>query len=277
MKILVAAVAALAFAALPAFASEATIDRTLSVSGRVDLSVATGSGNIHITRGSGNQVIIHGRVRSNWGSSSDQRVRDVAANPPIDQTGNIVRIGARHDNLHNISIDYDIQAPPDSFLNASSGSGDVTDEGVGQSAKLNSGSGNIHATGLHGGFTVGTGSGNIYAEQSGDGDVKAETGSGNIELRDLRGALKATTGSGDIKAGGAPTSDWHLETGSGNIEMWPGSAGFSLDASTGSGSIHTDHEMSVQGSFDKHHIIGKVGGGGPTVRVQTGSGDVRVH
>jgi len=279
MKILVAAVAALAFAALPAFASEATFDRTLSVSGRADLSVATGSGNIHITRGSGSQIIIHGRVRSHnfSGNDADQRVRELAANPPIEHTGNIIRIGARHENLHNISIDYDIQAPADSFLNASSGSGDVTDDGVGQSAKLNSGSGNIHATGLHGGFTVGTGSGNIYAEQSGDGDVKAETGSGNIELRDLRGALKATTGSGDIKAAGAPTSDWRLETGSGNIELWPGSAGFSLDASTGSGSIHSDHEMSVQGSFDKHHITGKVGGGGPTVRAQTGSGDVRVH
>jgi hypothetical protein len=278
MKILVAAVATLAFAALPVLASEATFDRTLSVSGRVDLSIATGSGNIHMTRSSGTQIIIHGRVHSNWGGGNvDQRVRDVAANPPIEQTGNIIRIGARHENLHNISIDYDVQAPADSFLNASSGSGDVTDEGVGQSAKLNSGSGNIHATGLHGGFTVGTGSGNIYAEQSGDGDVKAETGSGNIELRDLRGALKATTGSGDIKAGGAPTSDWRLETGSGNIELWPGSAGFTLDASTGSGSIHTEHEMAVQGSFDKHHITGKVGGGGPTVRAQTGSGDVRVH
>jgi hypothetical protein len=50
-----------------------------------------------------------------------------------------------------------------------------------------------------------------------------------------------------------------------------------LDASTGSGSVHTDQEMAVQGSFDKHHITGKVHGGGPTVRVETGSGDVRIH
>lgn len=279
MKFFVATATALAFAVIPALASEATFDRTLSVNGRVDLSLSTGSGNIHLTRGAGNQVKIHGRVHSNnWGGgNSDERVRQVAANPPIEQTGNIVRIGRRHENLRNISIDYEIEAPADSFLDASSGSGDVTDDGVGQTAKLNSGSGNIRATGVHGGFTVGTGSGNIYAEQSGEGDVKAETGSGNIELRDLHGGLKATTGSGDIKAGGAPAGDWRLETGSGSIELWPGSTGFTLDASTGSGSIHTDHEMSVQGSFDKHHITGKVAGGGPTVRVQTGSGDIRIH
>jgi hypothetical protein len=35
--------------------------------------------------------------------------------------------------------------------------------------------------------------------------------------------------------------------------------------------------MSVQGSFDKHHIVGKVGGGGPTLRAETGSGDIRIH
>lgn len=276
MKMALAAAAVLAFAALPALASEATFDRTLSVNGRVDLSVSTGSGNLHIVPGSSSQVKIHGRVKSNWGGS-DERVREIAANPPIEQTGNIVRIGGRHENLHNISIDYEIEAPANSFLEAGSGSGDVTDDGVGENAKLNTGSGNIHATGLKGGFTVNTGSGNIYAEQSGTGDVRAETGSGNIELRELSGGLRANTGSGDIKVGGSPEGDWKLETGSGNVEFWPGNKGFTLDASTGSGSVHTDHEMTVQGSFDHHHITGKVNGGGPTVRIQTGSGDVRIH
>jgi hypothetical protein len=275
MKLAIAA-AVLALAALPALASEATFDRTLTVNGRVELAVGTGSGNIHITQGSGSQIKIHGTVKSNWGGSED-RVREIAANPPIEQTGNIVRIGKNHENYHNISINYEIEAPADSFLEASSGSGNVTDEGVGQDAKLNSGSGNIHATGLKGGFNVGTGSGNIYAEQAGSGDVKAETGSGNIELKDLHGALRANTGSGDIKVGGSPSSDWKLETGSGSVELWPGSTGFNLDASTGSGSIHTEHEMTVQGSFDRHHITGKISGGGPTVRASTGSGDIRIH
>jgi DUF4097 and DUF4098 domain-containing protein YvlB len=276
MKIAIVAATALAFAALPAFASEATFDRTLSVNGQVDLNISTGAGNVHIVAGSSGQVKIHGRVKSNWGSS-DERVREVAANPPIEQTGNIIRIGRDHEYLHNISIDYEIEAPANTFLDAGSGSGDLTDDGVGQDAKLHTGSGNIHATGLKGGFVVNTGSGNIYAEQSGSGDVRAQTGSGNIELRGLHGGLHAGTGSGDIKVGGSPDGEWKLGTGSGNVEFWPGSAGFTIDASTGSGSVHTDREMTVQGSFDKHHIVGKFNGGGPTVRIQTGSGDVTIH
>jgi hypothetical protein len=280
MKYGLAAVAVLALAALPALASEANFERNLSVSGRVELSISTGSGNIHLTQGSGNQVHIYGRVKSGWGGgggNTEQRVREIAANPPIEQVGNIIRIGKNHENMHNISIDYEIQAPANSYLEANSGSGDVTDDGIGENAKLGTGSGNIHATGLHGNFSVNTGSGNIYAEQSGQGDVKAQTGSGNVELKGIHGGLRGGTGSGDIKISGSPAADWHLETGSGNVEFWPGSTGFTLDASTGSGNVHTDHEMQVQGSFDKHHITGKINGGGPTVRIQTGSGDVRVH
>jgi len=276
MKGFLIAATALALAAVPALGAEATFERNLTVSGRVELSVATGSGNIHLTHGSGDRIHIFGRVKSSWGGSEEQ-VRQIAANPPIEQTGNIVRIGARHENLHNISIDYEIQAPENSYLDAGSGSGNITDEGIGENAKISTGSGNIHATGLHGGFSVGTGSGDIYAEQTGEGDVKAQTGSGNVELKNLRGGLRAGTGSGDIKIGGTPTSPWHIETGSGNVEFWAGNAPLTLDASTGSGSIHTDREMLTQGSSDRHHLTGKLNGGGPTVRIGTGSGDVRIH
>jgi len=198
MKHLLLAAAALALATVPALASEATFERTLSVNGRVELSVATGSGNIHLTRGAGNQVHIFGKVKSSWGAS-DEQVREIAAHPPIEQTGNIVRIGARHENLRNISIDYEIQAPENVFLDAASGSGDITVDGVGENAKISTGSGNIHATGLHNGFTANTGSGNIYAEQAGVGDVKAQTGSGSVELRNLHGGLRAGTGSETLK------------------------------------------------------------------------------
>lgn len=276
MKGFLIAATTLALAAVPALGAEATFERNLTVSGRVELSVATGSGNIHLTHGSSDRIHIFGRVKSSWGGNEEQ-VRQIAANPPIEQTGNIVRIGARHENLHNISIDYEIQAPDNAYLDAGSGSGNITDEGIGENAKISTGSGNIHATGLHGGFSVGTGSGDIYAEQTGEGDVKAQTGSGNVELKNLRGGLRAGTGSGDIKIGGTPTSPWHIETGSGNVEFWAGNAALTLDASTGSGSIHTDREMLTQGSSDRHHVTGKLNGGGPTVRIGTGSGDVRVH
>ena len=125
MKHLFAALAVLALT-IPALASEATFERNLTVNGRVELSVATGAGNVHLTRGSGNQVHIFARVKANWGGS-EERVQEIAAHPPIEQTGNIIRIGARHESLHNIGIDYEIEAPADSYLDAGAGSGNITD------------------------------------------------------------------------------------------------------------------------------------------------------
>ena len=107
--------------------------------------------------------------------------------------------------------------------------------------------------------------------------MKAETGSGNIEIKDVHGSFHAQTGSGDIKATGTPSAPWTLQTGSGNIDIWSGNAPLTLDGSTGSGSVITDHEMLVQGSLDRHHIKGNLNGGGPLVRVQPGSGEIHVH
>lgn len=270
------ALVATCVAAIPALAAESTFNRTLQVNGKVDLTVSTGSGSIHITHGADGQIHVFGRVRSSFGGSEEQ-VRQIAANPPIEQTGNIVRIGVRRENMHNISIDYEVQAPVDCYLKASSGSGDINDDGVGDNARLNTGSGSIRATGLRGGFSVGTGSGNIYADQIGDGEVRAETGSGSIELRNLHGGLHAETGSGSIKTAGTPAAPWKLETGSGSIELWPGAAGINIDAETGSGSIHTDREMTTQGTSNRHHVSGKINGGGPLVKLETGSGSIRIH
>jgi beta-lactamase regulating signal transducer with metallopeptidase domain/DUF4097 and DUF4098 domain-containing protein YvlB len=254
-----------------------SFDRTLSVSGEAQLTVSTGSGNIHLTRGSDSQIHIHGRIHVSHEGDEGQ-ARSIAANPPIEQNGNVIRVGKHEgEHWHGISIDYEIEAPTETVLEATSGSGDVVDEGVGKNAKLQTGSGDIRASGLQGAFQVMTGSGNITAEQIGQGDVKAETGSGNIEIKDVHGSFRGQTGSGDIKATGTPSAPWSLQTGSGNIEMSLGNAPFTLDASTGSGSVNSDHEMLVKGSLNQHHITGNVNGGGPLVRVQTGSGDVRIH
>ncbi len=254
-----------------------SFDRTLSVSGDAQLMVATGSGNIHLTRASGNQIRIHGKIHVSH-EGHEEEARQIAANPPIEQAGSVIRVGQHHDERwRGISIDYQVEAPAGTVLQATSGSGDIIDDGVGKDAKLETGSGDIRATGLQGAFVVKTGSGNITANQIGQGDVKAETGSGNIEIKDVHGSFRGQTGSGDIKASGTPSAPWTLETGSGNVELWTNNVPLTLDGSTGSGSVTTDHEMLVKGSLNQHHITGNLNGGGPLVRVQTGSGDISIH
>jgi DUF4097 and DUF4098 domain-containing protein YvlB len=275
----------MALAASPAImlAADGTFDKTLHASGTVELSVNTGSGYIHVSPGSGSDIHIIGHVHAGhngWGgdsSSPEDRVKQVVSNPPIEQNGNIVTVG-KHTNYHNISIDYDITTPKGTNLEADSGSGDLRLTELGGSLKANTGSGSIEASGLSGRVALETGSGDIRAEMQSAPDVKAQTGSGTIRLRGVNGGLYAETGSGDIEIEGQPGSNWKLETGSGSVTLDTGGRGkFSLDATTGSGSIHSDPPISTHGSLEKHHITGDINGGGPTVRVETGSGDVKIH
>jgi hypothetical protein len=277
-------IAIMALAASPAImlAADGTFDKTLHVSGSVELSVATGSGYIHVSPGSGDEIHIIGHVHANhggWGDdgSPEERVKQVVANPPIEQNGNIVNVG-KHTSYHNISIDYDITTPKGTNLDASSGSGDLRLTELGGSLKANTGSGSIEASGLSGRVALETGSGDIRADMHAAPDVKAQTGSGSIRLRGVNGGLYAETGSGDIEIEGQPGANWKLETGSGSVTLATGSsAKFSLDATTGSGSVHSDPPITTHGSLERHHVMGDVNGGGPTVRVETGSGDIRIH
>jgi hypothetical protein len=281
--VLVAAVAAATFAALTpaaALAADGTFDKTLHVSGQVMLSVGTGSGYIHVTPGTTSEVHIIGHVHANgWGmgASADDRVKQVVNNPPIEQTGNIVTIGRHQDWIRNVSIDYDITAPKGTQLEANSGSGDLRLQDLGGPLKANTGSGTIDAGGFTGRVLLQTGSGDIRAGLQSANDVRATTGSGSIHLQGVDGTLFAETGSGDIEIGGHPNSDWKLETGSGSVTLNVGDSRFTLDASTGSGSVHSDPPISTHGALERHHIQGDINGGGPTVRIQTGSGDIRIH
>jgi len=282
-----------------AFAAEKSFDRTLTVNGPVTLHISTGSGSIHVSPGSDNQVHIVGHVKGNsnwWGGSSDEAVARVADNPPINQAGNIITVGEQHndDNGRHVNIDYEVTTPANTMLVAESGSGDlqlsnlkgtvrahtgsgsINADKLGAGSRLETGSGSIEATNLMGSTTLETGSGEVRAQLLSAGDVVASTGSGSIKLENVQGAVKAETGSGSLDIGGQPTSPWKLETGSGDITMRVGNAHFTLDAETGSGSVKSDPPLTTHVS-DKHHVNGTINGGGPTVKAQTGSGDIRIE
>lgn len=76
-------------------AVEGKFERTLAVSGPVDLDVTTGSGRIEVRVGSSSVVQVYGliRARDDWHSNAQEKVRYLEKNPPIEQSGNVIRIG----------------------------------------------------------------------------------------------------------------------------------------------------------------------------------------
>ena len=265
-----------ALASLASHAAEQSFARIINLHGRLDLAIVSGAGDIRISQGPAGRLRITGHVKANDWHATDDRLRDIAANPPIRQDGSIVRIGSTEELTHVI-IDYEIEAPADSIIQASASVGDIIDDGAGQNARFSTGSGNIHATGLQAGISVSSNSGDIEVEQAGQGDVKATSATGNLELRNLHGALRAVTNVGSIRVSGAPTGDWSVQTGKGNIELTLGSASYTIDAQTGDGLVHSDLRVEGANSSDLRHLAGKINGGGHNVIAQAGQGEIRIR
>jgi DUF4097 and DUF4098 domain-containing protein YvlB len=305
MRIQLAKLSALAVALViatgVAVASEqGHFEKTFQVNGAADLQVFTRSGDVTIRPGPAGTIAVTGRIHvgDRWFSGGKKaEVEEIEKNPPLQQSSNNVRI--EYVNHTNISIDYEITAPPDTKIHTKSGSGDQTIEGMQAGIDVETGSGDIKLTDLAGDIRIHTGSGNVQArgaagpfearagsgditiEEKAKGDVRIETGSGNIEARGVDGGLNASTGSGDVRVDGTPENAWYVKTGSGNAELrLPQQAAFDLDVSTSSGSVEVNHPVTttVQGRVEeaRKSIRGKVRGGGPEINVHTGSGDVRV-
>src|SRR5579872_1002282 len=311
--------AAMLFALLPvAYASaDGSFQRTLTVTGPVDLDLTTGSGNIRISSGSSGQVQITARIKaSNWFSGNEEaRIRQIEANPPIQQTGNTIHIGHLDNELgHNISISYEVIVPSDTRLHAHTGSGDQEITGLQASIETESGSGNvriskigngvqaetgsgdvditqvkgdlraktgsggIHATGVAGGLEAHSGSGVIEFTQTAPGSVRVTAGSGEMKLSGVKGTVSAEAGSGNINVEGEPTGSWNLHTGSGEVQLkLAADKGFDLDAHTSSGSITVNAPVTVQGTLGRKELRGKVRGGGIPMVIRTGSGDIEIE
>jgi len=312
-------------AVAPSFAADITaegsFERTLKVSGPVNLDVTTGSGRINVRAGEPGTVRVLGTIRAGTGwhidrAEAEAKVRRLEANPPIEQNGNVVRIGRIEDEdlRRNVSISYELVVPAETRLRSETGSGSQTIDGIrgpleasagsgglkisniGAEAHASTGSGgieldtiqgNVHAstgsghirgTRIAGGVNGNTGSGNVELEQTAPGNDEIETGSGSVEVRGLRGSLRVRTGSGRITAQGEPTGEWRLHTGSGSVTVrLSQQAAFDLYARTSSGRIHTNHPITVEGTLNRREVRGKVRGGGHLVDVSTSSGSVEIE
>jgi DUF4097 and DUF4098 domain-containing protein YvlB len=294
-----------------------TFDRDFTVSGPLNLELSNGSGDARITRGGTGQVHIHGeiRVRSVLGGSIQSRLADVASNPPVQQDGNLIRVGDEARSLRNVQINYTIVVPAETELRGRTGSGDIavrdirgpvdmtagsgdlTAARIDSDVKATCGSGSIRMDGIHGDAQATAGSGDINL-LSVQGEVRTQTGSGGVRIDKPSGSVTAGTGSGDISVTGA-SADLQLRTGSGDLQVegnpaaksyWelhtssgeiglrvPSSASFRLVARSSSGHIQTTIPIVIEEQTSKHELRARVGDGGARVEVETSSGEITLH
>jgi DUF4097 and DUF4098 domain-containing protein YvlB len=299
--------------------AEGAFNRTLGVSGPAELDVQTGSGDIQIRTGAPGVVQVRGRVwcMNIWtGLNANECVRRVEADPPIEQAGNVIRLGGvkRLRVWGGVTIGFDVTVPPDARVRTRSGSGDQIVDNVQGPVEARAGSGDIRIEHTNGNVQVSTGSGHIGLEGNGGpvlaraasgsiaagtvkGDIEIHTSSGrvsvtqtahgrtevtsssgNITVSNAHGPLRLRAASGTVAVDGEPAGTWNVNTASGNVTVRvPANAPFELDAHSNSGRIDSEHPITMMGSLSRRQLRGQVRGGGPRLEISTSSGAINIR
>lgn len=276
---IVGALVVLTAAAAPGRTVEGRFDKTLQISGAATLDIVTDAGGISVKPGRAGVVEIHAILKSSdWHSGAESRIRALEQNPPVEQSGNTVRIGYVRDQslLKYVSIRFEILTPPQSQVRARADSGGIRVEGIQGPADCKADSGGIEVR------EIGS-------------EVRANADSGGIEIHDVRGAVTARADSGGIKALGV-AGPVDVSTDSGGIDVaqtqaapvrvradsggarvkLASSGGYDVRAASDSGRI-TVPDLTVRGALSPQHVQGKLRGGGPLVDVQVDSGNVTIE
>jgi len=307
---------AVAIAPPRAAAADNTFERTLSVSGPVRLELNNGSGNVEIKGTPDGKVHIFGKVTQGWSlfGSSEKNVQEVVTNPPIERHADVIRIGKNSSSTKNVSIEYTIETPRDTEIDAGVASGGITIDNVRGPVKASSASGYLHVYRVERDATVAAASGAIDVSGVG-GVLRVSSASGDVVLADVKGDLKANAASGSIRiskpgdkvdasaasgaieingatndlkvhaisgsvnVSGDPSANrlWELKTVSGSVEIRvPTNASFLLSAETTSGNIRTNLPVILE-EQSKHSLRAHVGSSSGRIEVHTVSGEINVR
>jgi putative adhesin len=163
---------------------------------------------------------------------------------------------------------------------------------------IETGDGNVGLSPVDGRISILTGDGAIQLDRcrgeidlrSGDGSIKGHGLAGRLTARTNDGSMQVSgrfhrlqLGSGDgsivaaATAGSRVTDGWRLHTGDGSLLLrLPGDLRADIEAQTGDGSIDLDMPIEVSGSFSRHHVRGRLNGGGPPILLRAGDGSIRI-
>jgi DUF4097 and DUF4098 domain-containing protein YvlB len=297
-------------------ASQGSFDRTYEVTGPIKLDLTNASGSVQINGGVDNKVHIHGEIRAHSFLFNDpeKAAREIAANPPIEQKPDIIRVGKELRKFNGVAVDYTIEVPRNTEVTTTVASGAQSISNLQGPVKIDSASGSIAVSKIDRAVQVNSASGSITAQDLGDdfratsasGSVSATNVKGDVRIRAMSGSMSVAgpggrveaaatsgtveiTGAGnDVSAGsvsgrvsvrGNPSGNsyWNLKTTSGSVEVGvPPSANFHLSAEAVSGEIRTSIPVVIEDQ-DKHSLRARVGNSGGRVEIHTISGGIRVQ
>src|SRR5688572_18129570 len=210
--------------AAPAAAQRFAFERTYDVASAPVIDVSTTRGKIAIRVGEPGRIVVTGaatvRVGLTTPGDATDRAQKVAANPPIEQSGERLQLRSPADPADNraMTVNYDVRVPPDARIVAVSDSGAIDIRDIGGAVEARTQSSAIALSDLGSTADIDTGTGAVTVDRV-DGIVRISTSSSAITARNLRGGLRARTSSGRVFGSFAGPGPVDVQTQSSAIDL----------------------------------------------------------
>jgi len=111
------------------------------------------------------------------------------------------------------------------------------------------------------------------------GPIKLTTRDRGITLDRVQGSVQIANRNGAVSVTSAdPLGTIDINNAHGSVDLGvPAGAGFVVNAETKNGDVENDFALKTQGPEDRPALMGKVGNGGPDVKIYTTDGDITVR
>ncbi len=192
------------FLCLPLVVSAQRIEK--SFSDVEDINLTTGSGDIEVRKASGNEVTVI--LEHSYGDDY---------NPSIELRGSRLVIKDGKNKSWSGEQKFTLIVPDDLDINFTTGSGNISADGITTDFKGTTGSGDLSFSSMKGEVSVNSGSGDLEVENF-DGELSLNVGSGDAEVENYKGELSINCGSGDIELDSFEGAV-RINTGSGSVEL----------------------------------------------------------
>jgi DUF4097 and DUF4098 domain-containing protein YvlB len=129
------------------------------------------------------------------------------------------------------------------------------------------------------GYDLDSGSGNITVDGA-TGSLHAETDYGDVSVANASEVtLQLFTSSGAVTFAGSLGAGPHsLQSDYGNVRLrLPADTAVTVDLNTDYGQIRSDFPVTLSGDLEEDHWVGALNGGGPSLTVQTASGNITLE
>ncbi|HYU83096.1 MAG TPA: DUF4097 family beta strand repeat-containing protein [Candidatus Polarisedimenticolia bacterium] len=265
-----------------------TVEKTFAVDGMPRLRVQNVSGETAIRVGESGQVRVVARKRVKGGSADRAKRLLENVEVRIEQKGNDIFVEPHLYEQERswldlfrgkrFRVDFEIEVPRETAVNAQTVSGDLDLNGTRGPARVESVSGDVNIQDVQGPMRIKSVSGDVQCTDY-VGSVEGSSVSGDVDIRGRVRSCELHTVSGDISIDLEPEvggRESHLKTISGDVEVGMLTSSCICEYHTASGDLEVEAPARImrEGRKDRTVVIGD---GRSRLSVRTVSGDLAIR